>query len=69
MSIFSTYDAWSKDNEPHGKADVCTFEVERLKVWAKLDCYDKHDHNNASEDPAGTAKTLRIGTVMFPEEY
>jgi hypothetical protein len=60
------YDAWNKDNDPHGEADMCTFEVDGLKDWAELDCYDKHYRNFGSEDPA---KTLRVATLFFPEEY
>ena len=63
------YDAWNEDNDPHGEADMCTFDVDGLKVWAKLDCYDKYDQNNGSEDPADPDKTLRVGTILFPEEY
>ena len=46
------YDGWKKNNDPHGEADMCTFDVDGLKVCAKLELYEKHDQNFGSEDPA-----------------
>lgn len=69
IAALATYDAWTQDNDPHGEADMCVLDVQGETVWAKLDYYDRHDQNFGSEDPADPAKTLRIGTLMLPEEY
>lgn len=60
---------FEKGNDPYGERDFCTIEVDGQKVWLKIDCYDKHDQNYGSEDPADPAKTLRVGTLMFPSDY
>lgn len=69
IEALAGYDAWNADNDPWHEADFCTLDIDGEKVFAKLDCYDKHDQNFGSEDPADPAKTLRIGTLMMPEEY
>jgi hypothetical protein len=63
------YDSWNPDHDPRDEADMCVLDIDGEKVWAKIDCYDKHDQNFGSEDPADPAKTLRVGTLLFPEEY
>lgn len=60
---------WNADNDPHNKADFRTLEIDSEQVFAKLDYYDHDDQNFGSENLADPAKTLRIGTLMFPEEY
>ena len=62
-------DAFTEDNDPHGERDFLTFEVDGHKVWFKIDCYDRHYQDYGSEDPTDEAKTLRVGTFMFPEDY
>ena len=64
-----TYTGWNPDNDPHHEADMCVLDIDGEKVWAKLDCYDKHDQNYGSEDPTDPTKTLRVGTLLFPHEY
>jgi hypothetical protein len=56
------YDAFTKDNDPHGEHDSCTFEVNGQKVWFKIEYYN-HDMSGGSEDPAHPAVTVRMGTL------
>ena len=60
---------FEKGNDPYGERDFCTIEVDGEKLFFKIDCYDKHDQNYGSEDPADPIKTLRVGTIMFPSDY
>jgi hypothetical protein len=46
---------------------MCTFEVDGQKVWFKIEYYN-HDMSGGSEDPANPAVTVRLGTLMFPED-
>jgi hypothetical protein len=43
--------------------------VDGETVWIKIDYYDKHDQNYGSEDQSDPAKTLRVGTILFPSDY
>jgi major membrane immunogen (membrane-anchored lipoprotein) len=69
FDALAKYEGWNEDNDSHREADMCVLTIDGETVWAKLDYYDKHDLNYGSEDRADPAKTLRIGTLLFPEEY
>jgi hypothetical protein len=69
IEALRVYDGWSKDNDPWSEADMCVLDIDGETVWAKLDYYSRADLNYGSEDPSDPAKTLRIGTLMFPDEY
>jgi hypothetical protein len=69
INALAAYDGWNEDNDSHGEADMCTLTVEGEKVWAKMDYYDKDDQNYGSENPADPTKTLRVCTILFPDEW
>jgi hypothetical protein len=68
LYTLKVYDAFTKDNDPYGEHDMCTFEVDGQKVWFKIE-YFNHDMTAGSEDPANPAVTVRLGTLLFPEDY
>lgn len=59
---------FTKDNDPYGERDFGTVYHEDLKVFWKIDYYDKAIECG-SEDPADPAQTTRVLTIMLAEEY
>jgi hypothetical protein len=60
---------FEKGNDPYSERDFETMVVDGETVWIKIDYYDKHDQNYGSEDQSDPAKTLRVGTILFPSDY
>jgi hypothetical protein len=69
IEALRVYDGWNADNDSHGEADMCVLDIDGETVWAKVEYHSRADLNYGSDDPADTAKTLRIATLMFPDEY
>ena len=65
LRIFEAFDA---DNDPHGEHDYGSFDVDGRRVCFKIDYYDRRGRF-ASPDPADPEQTLRVLTVLLPEEY
>jgi hypothetical protein len=63
-----TFDAFSRDNDPHLEHDFGAFEEGGHKVFFKLDYYDA-TMQFGSEDPADPASTTRVLTIMLASEY
>ena len=82
--LIETFDAFDEDNDPHGERDFgAVYQLacgrwtterprarddERERVLWKLDCYDR-DLRFGSEDPANSAVTRRVLTIMLADEY
>ena len=69
--IFRTialYDNFCRDNDPYGEHDFGTFDADGLRIFFKIDYYDKQ-LNMHSPDPADPSVTQRVITVMLAEEY
>jgi hypothetical protein len=64
----ATFDAFSGDNDPHGEHDFGSFELAGHKFFFKIDCCDPN-LEFGSDDSADPAKTTRMLTLMFAEEY
>jgi hypothetical protein len=64
-----TFDAFTKDNDPHGERDFGAFNDQdgRLVFW-KIDYYDRSLEMH-SEDPADPSLTVRVLTIMLASEY
>lgn len=67
LSAIRTFNAFTKDNDPHGEHDFVSIEVDGHKVFAKIDYYDL-SLSRHSEDPTNPQVTARIMTVMLAEE-
>ena len=63
-----TFDAFSRDNDPHHEHDFGAFEEGGYKVFFKLDYYDA-DMVYGSEDPTDPSKTTRVLTILLASEY
>ena len=63
-----TFDTWTSANDPHGEHDFGAFEVDDVRVFWKIDYYDK-SLDMGSEDPSDPGQTTRVLTIMRAEEY
>lgn len=82
--LVETFDAFDKDNDPHGERDFGTiYQIadglwttarpkargdERERVFWKIDYFDR-ELRFASDDPADPAVTRRVLTIMLASEY
>jgi hypothetical protein len=63
-----SFNAFTKDNDPHHEHDFGTVEVDGETYFFKLDYYSL-DLRFGSEDPADPSKTTRVLTIMRADEY
>lgn len=63
-----SFDDFTPDNDPHGEHDFGGFEAAGRRFLFKIDYYDL-DLRAGSEEPADPEKTLRVLTLMLPEDY
>ena len=54
--------------DPYGDRDFIVVHHQGLKVWAKIDAYDP-SMRWMSENPADDEVTVRVLTLMLPDEY
>ena len=64
----SVYDDFRREYDPYGEHDFGQFEVAGLKIFFKIDYYDKR-LNMHSPDPSDPLVTERVITIMLAEEY
>ena len=68
LAAVSGFDAFSEDNDPHHEHDFGNFQIDGKRFFWKIDYYDPN-LEFGSEDPADPAKTGRVLTIMFADEY
>lgn len=54
--------------DPYGDRDFIEVYHQGLKVWAKIDAYDP-SMRWISENPSDDGVTVRVLTLMLPDEY
>ena len=59
---------FTEDNDPYGDHSFGAVTVEGRKLWWKIDLYDLA-YQWGSEAPDDPARTRRVLTIMFPEDY
>ena len=64
----AAFDAFDAANDPHGEHDFGSFDLAGDKFFWKIDYYDRN-FEFGSDDPADTAKTSRVLTLMLAVEY
>ncbi|TPI28808.1 DUF3768 domain-containing protein [Mesorhizobium sp. B3-1-9] len=64
----ANFDGFDQDNDPWGEHDCALLHVGERQLFWKIDYYDR-SLTNVSPDPADPAVTIRVMTVMLPEEY
>ncbi|MES0205277.1 DUF3768 domain-containing protein [Mesorhizobium sp. LNHC209A00] len=68
LLAIASFDAFDADNDPWGEHDCALLHVGERQLFFKIDCYDR-SLSNLSPNPADPAVTIRVMTVMLPEEY
>lgn len=63
-----SFSAFTADNDPFGEHDMGTLEWRGIKLFWKIDYYDRR-LQSASPDPADPSMTMRVLTVMLATEY
>ena len=64
----ATFTDFNADNDPHGEHDFGSFTLAGRKFFFKIDYFDAKMEYGL-EDPTDPAKTTRVLTIMFAEEY
>jgi hypothetical protein len=70
-SIFralKTFDQFDEDNDPYGEHDFAALRVGDIRVVYKIDYYNL-TMDGLSPAPSDPALTIRVMTVLLPEEY
>lgn len=62
------FDAFNRDNDPHGEHDFGRVEVNGEAYFWKIDYYAP-DMEHGSEDTADAEQTVRVLTIMRVNEY
>lgn len=68
VKTLAVFDDFSNANDPHEKHDFGAFEFEGVRVFFKIDYYDK-TLTYHSPNPADPAVTERVMTLMLADEY
>jgi hypothetical protein len=68
VKTIEVYDDFCHANDPHEEHDFGAFDAEGHTVFFKIDYYDS-DMAMHSPDPADSAVTERVITIMLAEEY
>jgi hypothetical protein len=63
-----TFDAFTPDNDPHGERDFGAFDLDDLRIFWKIDYYDR-SLTYGSEDPSDPKQTTRVLLIMLASEY
>jgi hypothetical protein len=62
----ATFDAFTPDNDPHGKHDFGNFEIAGQKFFFEIDYHDP-GLEFGPEDPADPKNTMRPLTITLAE--
>ena len=64
----AAFDNFSDENDPHQEHDFGALELDGVKIFFKIDYYDK-TLTGHSPDPADPTVTERVITIMRADEY
>jgi hypothetical protein len=68
LKLVKDFDGFTPDNNPYGERDFGSVELDEEMYFWKIDYYDL-SLTVGSEDPANTAVTRRVLTIMHSSEY
>jgi hypothetical protein len=58
-----------EEDDPDGLHDFGAVEVHGRRVWWKIDLYANETLHWGSERPDDPARTVRVLTILFPEDW
>lgn len=61
--------AFPAEDDPDGLHDFGAVEVDGRRVWWKIDLYADETLHWGSERPDDPARTVRVLTILFPEDW
>lgn len=68
IQAVQSFNRFDEDNDPYGEHDFGMIQLKGQIFYWKIDYYDLNLEYR-SEDPANSAKTKRVLTLMLAEEY
>jgi hypothetical protein len=68
LKLVKDFDGFTPENNPYGERDFGSVELDEEMYFWKIDYYDL-SLTVGSEDPANTAVTRRVLTIMHSSEY
>ncbi|WP_062228433.1 DUF3768 domain-containing protein [Aureimonas frigidaquae] len=68
MEAIRTFEGFCEEQDPYGEHDLGSIKDEDERFFWKIDYFDP-SMRFGSQDPANPAITLRVMTIMRPEEY
>ncbi len=68
VQTIAVYDDFCHENDPYEEHDFGAFEAEGVRVFFKIDYFDK-TLQYGSPDPADADVIERVMTIMLAEEY
>ena len=68
VSAVQSFDDFTDGNDPYHEHDFGSFEFAGNRIFWKFDYYDQ-SLTEASPNPADSAITQRVLTIMLAEEY
>ena len=68
MQAVQQFDSFTGDNDPYGEHDCALVETDQHSVLFKIDYYNPALTHH-SDDPTDPEKTMRVLTIMLPEEH
>ena len=68
MRKVQEFDSFTEDNDPYGEHDFGSLEHDGMKIFWKIEYYDKNVEYG-SEDPVDSKQTTRVLTIMLASEY
>lgn len=68
IQTIATYDAFCRASDPYGEHDFGAFEAEGVRVFFKIDYFDRERRFHSS-NPADPDVTERVITIMLAKEY
>lgn len=68
LAAVRDFDAFTPDNDPYGEHDMGFLKAAGQRIAWKIDYYDR-ERRFGSPDPADSAVTTRVLTIMLANEY
>ena len=69
IAAMIAFEAFNADNDPYHEHDFGAFEIDGVRLFFKIDYFDKHDPDLGTDDPSDPSTTERALTLMLADEY